>query len=151
MRHIVVYDRDTAGWAVVDTESAHMVVSLHDSRYAAASALSLPGSPGEATGLLVMKGPVDLDLSWQPSCSGESTDYAIHEGTLGDFASHTPLTCSTGGSTNETVTAGDGNRYFLVVPLNEAFEGSYGSASAGQARPPALLGCRDEQRLRPCP
>ncbi|MCG8511320.1 MAG: hypothetical protein MI741_19050 [Rhodospirillales bacterium] len=41
MRHIVVYDRDSAGWAVVDTESAHLVISLHDSRYAAASAAVL--------------------------------------------------------------------------------------------------------------
>jgi hypothetical protein len=35
MRHIVVHDPDFPGWAVVDTESAHLVISFHDSRNAA--------------------------------------------------------------------------------------------------------------------
>lgn len=38
MRHIVVYDPEALGWAVVDTESAHMVVSFHESRKTAKAA-----------------------------------------------------------------------------------------------------------------
>ncbi|MBT3358171.1 MAG: hypothetical protein HN403_00915 [Rhodospirillales bacterium] len=38
MRHIVVFDPEAIGWAVVDTESAHMVVSFHESRQSAKAA-----------------------------------------------------------------------------------------------------------------
>ncbi len=38
MRHIVVFDPEAAGWAVVDTESAHMVVSFHQTRQSAKAA-----------------------------------------------------------------------------------------------------------------
>ena len=32
MRHIVMYDPDMPGWAVVDTEAAHLVISFHETR-----------------------------------------------------------------------------------------------------------------------
>lgn len=35
MRHIVEYDAETMRWAVIDTESAHLVISLHATRSAA--------------------------------------------------------------------------------------------------------------------
>ena len=38
MRHIVEYDAETMRWAVVDTESAHLVISLHATVGAAQSA-----------------------------------------------------------------------------------------------------------------
>jgi len=38
MRHIVIFDPEAIGWAVVDTESAHMVVSFHQSRQSAKAA-----------------------------------------------------------------------------------------------------------------
>lgn len=41
MRHIVVHDPDFADWAVVDTESAHMVISFHRSRNAAVNAATV--------------------------------------------------------------------------------------------------------------
>jgi hypothetical protein len=35
MRHIVDYDTELAVWLVVDTEAAHMVISIHPTRRAA--------------------------------------------------------------------------------------------------------------------
>lgn len=33
MRHIVLYDPEQPAWVVIDTESAHMVVSFHTTRH----------------------------------------------------------------------------------------------------------------------
>lgn len=117
------------------------------------SALSLPGSPGDVTGLRVAKGaPDQLDLSWDPSCSTEVADYAIYEGALGgDFASHAPATCSTGGATADSLVPAAGSRYFLTVALNGTFEGSHGRASSGAERAQGMGPCRTEQRVRACP
>ena len=38
----------------------------------------------------------DLALAWGASCWSADRDYAIYEGQLGDFASHTPVRCTTG-------------------------------------------------------
>lgn len=38
MRHVVMYDDQTLVWAVVDTEGANLVVSVHGSRRDAARA-----------------------------------------------------------------------------------------------------------------
>ena len=38
MRHIIVHDPVIGGWLVVDTQSAHMVVSIHSTRSAASRA-----------------------------------------------------------------------------------------------------------------
>ena len=43
--------------------------------------------------------PGDLQLSWDISCIEDDDDYAVYEGTLGNFDSHTRLTCTTGGAT----------------------------------------------------
>jgi hypothetical protein len=92
------------------------------------------GAAGALTGnsLLVSRAsPTDLALSWNPSCSSNDVDYAVYEGTIGDFTSHQSVLCSTGGATSATVTAGAGATYYLVVPLNGFREGSYGVASDG--------------------
>jgi len=91
--------------------------------------------------LRIGAGPAgDLALSWDPSCHNGDFDYAIYEGTLGNFTSHVPLTCSTGGQTTADLTPESGHTYYLVVPLNEMFEGSYGIAADGP-RPPASTPC----------
>ena len=41
----------------------------------------------------------DIHLSWGSSCGPQETDYAVYEGILGDFTTHTPVLCSTGGLT----------------------------------------------------
>jgi len=66
----------------------------------------------------------------------------IYRGTLGDFATHSPVTCSTGGNTQAIVAAADPeNRYYLVVPRSPTAEGSYGSDSSGQPRDQGAEAC----------
>jgi hypothetical protein len=113
-------------------------------------ALSLPADPGRVPvpTLTVSKGPSFppmLDLSWGPSTSAGADDYTIYEGnlqTLRTAYSHLPEVCSTGGSTNETISPAAGDSYYLVVPLNDYDEGSYGTNSSGTERPPGSSPCR---------
>ena len=90
---------------------------------------------------------VDLDpsgalhLSWSASCSTTDENYAVYEGTIGNFTSHVPLVCSTSGLTTATVLPGAGNTYYLVVPNNRAVEGSYGRDSVLLERPPSSYAC----------
>ncbi|HEX5044520.1 MAG TPA: hypothetical protein VFV75_16575 [Candidatus Polarisedimenticolaceae bacterium] len=90
-------------------------------------------------------------LTWTSSCSPGAEDYAVYQGSVGSFASHTAATCSTSGSTAWTLTPGSGNRYFLVVPLSATEEGSYGNRSDGSERPAAAGPCRASQRISACP
>jgi hypothetical protein len=48
---------------------------------------------------------------------------------------------------------GDGDRYYLVVPVATglAEEGSYGTDSAGVERPPGTTACAPQQNLAACP
>jgi hypothetical protein len=82
-----------------------------------------------------------IRLSWDDSCSGDDTDYEIYEGALGDFASHIPLVCSTGGSTTKSFVPAAGDTYYLVVPSNGFREGGYGADSAGNPRPLPVNTC----------
>ncbi len=86
----------------------------------------------------------DLMLSWSASCLATDNDYAVYEGSIGDFTSHVPLTCSTGGLTTETITPSGGSTYYLVVPHNGNQEGSYGADGQGAARPASTAGCLDQ-------
>ena len=83
----------------------------------------------------------DLSLLWGPSCRTTDTDYAVYEGTLGDFASHVPKVCSTGGLRTQELTPGAGDTYYLVVPTQAGREGSYGKSSAGIERPQGPAAC----------
>jgi hypothetical protein len=126
-------------------------------------ALSLPADPGRVPvdTLKVSKAgsfPPDLDLLWGPSTSAGANDYAIYEGFLpivGGAYSHSIFTCSTGGATNLTITPSLGDTYYLVVPLNDYDEGSYGLARllpgpTFPERPPASPACRPFQAFG-CP
>ena len=98
----------------------------------------VPGTP-----LMVGKSgtPGDLELSWGRSCRPSDSDYAVYEGLLGNFTSHAPRLCSTGGATSVTLTPASDSRYYLVVPLSpDGAEGSYGTASDGNQRPPSANG-----------
>jgi len=83
----------------------------------------------------------DLELSWSASCRSGDTDFAIYEGSLGDFTSHEPGACSTGESTTAVFEPGPGNTYYLVVPHNAIWEGSYGHRGDGTERPRGALAC----------
>jgi hypothetical protein len=91
-----------------------------------------------------------LDLYWSPSCLSSDVDYAVYEGTLGDFTSHVSRVCSTSGSTAATIVPGVGNVYYLVAPHNGAVEGSYGTDGASVERPAAAVACFP-QALGVCP
>jgi hypothetical protein len=89
-------------------------------------------------------------LGWGASCKATDTDYAIYEGILGSFASHVSRVCSTGGATTETLTPEEGDTYYLVVPRNGTYEGSYGKTSAGTERAAAAVACMPQQ-VGACP
>ncbi len=86
--------------------------------------------------------PGDLDLSWGASCSAAVNDYSVYEGSLVDLYDHTPRTCTTGGTVDLTLTPGDGDQYYLVVPLNDDTEGSYGIGAGSAERPRSTAACR---------
>ncbi len=86
---------------------------------------SVPGVP-----LVVSKASGgQVTLTWSSSCSILDVDYEIYQGTLGDFASHTPSYCSTGGATTDTFSPESGDVYFLVAPRTVESEGSQGRGS----------------------
>ncbi len=84
----------------------------------------------------------EVSLSWSPPCIPVDGDYAVYEGGVGDFTSHLPTTCSTGGATTALLTPQTGDRYFLVVPKSNNREGGYGADGSGQPRPPSSAACR---------
>jgi hypothetical protein len=93
----------------------------------------------------------DLALSWRPSCLASDTDYEVYEGTIGNWTSHTSVLCSTGGATSTTLTPQAADSYYLVVPRNPLYEGSYGRDSAGVMRPPGVAACAIQQTVGACP
>jgi hypothetical protein len=93
----------------------------------------------------------DLALSWGRSCLASDTDYEVYEGTIGDWTSHTSVLCSTGGATSTTLTPQAADSYYLVVPRNPLYEGSYGRDSAGVMRPQGGAACAIQQTVGVCP
>ncbi len=112
-----------------------------------ASALPSPGSVPDGdivsgTPLGVTHAPGgDITLTWSESCIPTDRDYAIYEGTLGNYASHASRFCSTGGARGFTFTPAAHDAYYLVVPSAGGFEGSYGLGSDGSQRPQATGAC----------
>lgn len=93
-----------------------------------------------------------VTLSWEASCSAGATDYAIYEGEIGNWYSHSQVDCQDDAADRtETITSGPGNRYFLVVPHNAPNdEGGYGVNSAGATRPRGLATCVPTQQIGTC-
>lgn len=100
-----------------------------------------PGTPLTMRKLVV---PAFAALEWGASCAAGDVDYAVYHGTLGDFASHTPLVCSTGGATGHSFALG-ADAYYLVVPQSLDFEGGYGVDAAGSSRPAGVDTCKAQQ------
>lgn len=112
---------------------------------------AVPDGSDETPGLrLGQAAGGQLTLEWSPSCSTGDSDYAVYEGSVGQWTDHAPLSCSTSGATFVTVTPSPGSHYYLVVPLNGDREGSYGTDSTGRERPPAPSAC-EIQALASCP
>jgi N-acetylneuraminic acid mutarotase len=102
--------------------------------------------------LLAAKAPLgQVTLTWEASCAGTDTDYEIYEGTIqGSFTDHIPRFCSTNGATTQTFLPVYGNSYFLVVPHNSTYEGSYGKNSSGVERSQGVTACLT-QLIEACP
>jgi hypothetical protein len=92
----------------------------------------------------------ELHLTWGVSCIQSDADFAIYEGSIGDFTSHVRIMCSTGGATETNLIPNSGDRYFLVAPRNNDREGSLGKDSDGTLRPEGLLVCA-ERLVLDCP
>jgi hypothetical protein len=80
-----------------------------------------------------------------------ATDYSVHEGVVGSWYSHDSVLCTTGGATQATIVPEPGDRYFLVVAMDDVREGSYGRDSGGLERPDSTIPCRAVQVTTPCP
>lgn len=91
-----------------------------------------------------------LRLRWQDSCAVCDTDFEIYEGLLGDFDSHVPKLCTTGGLKQAQFLPGIDSNYYLVVPHNGPREGSYGRDGNSVERPPSLAPCLPQSFLG-CP
>jgi len=92
-----------------------------------------------------------LEITWMPDACNSARDYAIYEGTIGNWYSHRMLDCHDDNSDfRETVPVSSGNKYYLVVPLNPGVEGSYGQDSSAHEIPKAALACMSGYQLD-CP
>jgi len=107
---------------------------------------------GRASTFNIVKVGLGVTMSWTAasSCNPADVDYAIYEGTLGSFTSHVPVTCSTAPGHSWNFTPAAGNRYFLLVPVNSAREGSYGLGAGGAERPASASACKPQQ-IAACP
>ena len=95
-------------------------------------------------------GSSQFRMMWDVGCGPNDEDYAIYQGTVGEFTSHVPLTCTTGGSDVVVLTPAAGNLYYLVVPLTLNREGSYGFDGNDDPRPASLAPCVS-QAVEICP
>jgi hypothetical protein len=121
------------GWDNVQTNEGRAFVYLGE------------GTPWPTGGEVVLNmgkllGSGFLLIGWGPSCAPADTDYAVYEGTLWNFTSHSAMTCTTSDRTY-LFSPTPGDRYYLVVPRTATAEGSYGRNSAGIERPPAASAC----------
>ena len=92
-----------------------------------------------------------LVLSWGPSCSPAAQDYAIYEGEIGNWYSHTEIDCSDDlGDGTEEIIPSSGNRYYIIVPRVTMEEGSYGRDSNSAERPQGTFTCAPVQALGAC-
>ena len=115
-------------------------------------ALSLAGNPGTVPPTLRVSKAAggQLALSWEPSCAQDAEDYAIYQGTIGAWSSHTALDCTDdAGDRVETLSAPASSSYFLVVALGADAEGSYGSGASGE-RPRGASTCAPARIVSTC-
>jgi len=113
-----------------------------------------PGEIGPSSLRADRTSPGSVRLSWSPSpCGAAAQDYGIYMGTLGSWTSNTAVDCHDDPpSYAEDVTTGEGDRYFLVVPFNASYEGSYGADSNGSERQPGTPAvCAAQRSTLQCP
>lgn len=130
---------------VVTTYLSHATMVECDT-YAAGAGGVADGGP---SGLFVDKDPDgDLALRWGRSCSIGDNNYEVYEGAIGDWTSHVPRGCAAGFAATLTPPPFDG--YYLIVPSEDNYEGSYGTRSGGVERPLGASVCRT-RLINACP
>jgi hypothetical protein len=132
------------GFATVELDSQGLGDSNFVSRLSAAAIAGGVPDGGGAPGVPLTARRISsstIRLSWGESCGPAPIDYEIYEGQLGNFTSHVPYSCTTEGATSIDIGVSPGNRYYLVVPVRDGFEGSYGTNSAGVELAPSALAC----------
>jgi hypothetical protein len=135
-------------FSLFDTLAAWPIASVVSDFTAAANPGRIPPTLHVNKSIIT---PGDLTLVWSASCSEGAVDYGIYEGTIGTWFSHTTKDCHDNPpALTEEVTPAAGSNYYLVVPLNDAEEGSYGLATSGE-RPVGALQCQPTQTLTVCP
>jgi hypothetical protein len=92
----------------------------------------------------------NLTANWGASCTTATNNYAIQEGTLGNWYSHAGLVCATGNVTSFDFTPGGASRYYLVIATDGNYEGSYGVDSNGTVIPPSQSPCRTQAVTNTC-
>ena len=107
-------------------------------------------SAAEVTNLVMGKSPGVLTLDWNRSCLFNEIDWAIYEGTIGNWGASFARACSTNQGNFYSVPVPSFSAFYLVVPKNGGREGSYGKTSAGLERPPAVNACLP-QNVAACP
>jgi hypothetical protein len=111
----------------------------------------VPEHQADGVPLTISKSVDQIELAWGAACGATaSTDYAVYEGTIGSWYSHTARSCSTNGMLSTSFVPPAGNRYYLVAARNGASQGSYGTDSSGAEIPPAPDACVP-QELASCP
>ena len=111
-----------------------------------------------AHALLVGKQGPSVTLSWGESCTPTDQDFGVYRGSFdpqnpggNTFSNHGDVVCTTNGSNGYTfLFQPPGNYYYLVVPHNGTWEGSYGTNSAGAQRPQGSGGSCFPQTLADC-
>jgi hypothetical protein len=110
----------------------------------------VPGDLAAESPLTAAKSGSNLTLTWSATCVPGDIDFAVYEGVLGNFTSHVPVLCSTGGATTATFAPAAGDRYYLMAAHNGHEEGSYGHDSTGAERALSFAECHP-QHIASCP
>jgi hypothetical protein len=140
---------------IVEHDGLEFALFFRDTGFpsgAAGTDFYFPGAPGDVETMVVTDRLGDrITLQWSPSCGTEASDYAVYEGSIGAWYTHDINQCSTGGDTTATITVTQDDRYFVVVPLNGTYEGSYGADSVGAERPVGQTVCVAQHDVGTCP
>ena len=140
-----IFDVDLDGDVDADDQALFVVA-------ADGQAGSVPDGSGIGQSPLSVErsGAFEVVLNWDPSCAEEDLDYAVYEGSIGEFAELAPRLCSTAGTTSATFIPAFDDAFFLVVPSNGFREGSYGLDGSGSERPASDGSCLP-QSIANCP
>jgi fibronectin type 3 domain-containing protein len=110
------------------------------------SCTTTANAPGKVlNNLTVSKSGSNIVLNWQaPGGTCSVTGYGIYRGQLPwTQYNHASLDCSVS-STSYTDTTASNSHYYLVVPLNNTNEGTYGTDSGNNPRPVGSNPCKPQ-------